>query len=592
MADVPRVNQRILDGGLGIPANTPELLHVGVGVSSGGIRNKARLRSNVTETVAAMHAGPLVTKAAHHLQRAGQLWTVRTATSNNGTIGAVTKNPAGTSTGTMTATLSNYPLHAAIAGGAPLAVTTGWMTLPIPGKVTFVLGGTAVATTFTLLGKDLEGNLLPPENIAIALGGGTFVSVNEYTSIVSLTSNIDPVATTNVSMVSTTPVDAYEMVIEIMTTGNVAAQTMQFRYSMDKERTWSQTLTVPAGGIIDLQTYAPGSNNPYLGFKLTFVDGAGPVYFLKGDKFTFETQAPTWSLNDLLTALDAVANDPDMRALYSGFHIVGAADGSVFSAVESQLASYADLLYQYRFCYIEAVRQGVTAEATWAANVVTTFNSVVGVRTGVVAMDGDIDDPATRTFPRRNLGSVYMARLMICPISELPSHVKCGTIYGDKFNIEGMQKLYQGDSSNTVLTQANIAAFRTYTTRLGFYITRGIMKTQQTSDYRDVTNRRVMDVAATVGYDAVLDFLQAELLANPSTGQLDQTEADKIRTTVLSALSVALLGGTRRHVSALDVVVSTANNYLRDRTINDTIRIVPRGAVDFINQEYSYAPQI
>src|SRR6185295_16191960 len=132
MADVPRISQRILDGGLGIPANTPDLLHVKVGVCSGGIRNKARLRSTVSETVAAMHAGPLVTGASHHLQRAGQLWTVRTATSNNGTIGAVTKNPAGTSTGTMTATLSSFVLHAAIAGGAPLAVTTGWVTLPIP----------------------------------------------------------------------------------------------------------------------------------------------------------------------------------------------------------------------------------------------------------------------------------------------------------------------------------------------------------------------------------------------------------------------------------------------------------------------------
>lgn len=592
MSEVPAIRQQILDGGLGIPASSPQLLHVGVGICSGGIRNKARLRSDVTASVAAMQAGPLVTKTAHHIQRTGQLWTVRTNTSTPGSIGSVTKAPAGTSTGTLTAALSTYTVHANAPAGAALNLTTGFVPLAIPGKLTISLAVPGVATSYTVVGRDLEGNLLPAEVIALAASPSTATSVNEYTEIVSITTTTDPGGVSSFTTVSSSPVDSYEMMIFIVSSGSVAAQTMQYRFSMDKGRTLSPITTISANGVVDLQTYAPGgSNNPYLGFKITFADGAGPVFFQAGDTFTFETLAPTWTLNDLLTALDSVANDPDVRAQYSGFHVVGAGDGTTFAAVESQLASYADTKFQYRFCYLEAARQGATNESTWAAAVVSSFN-VTGVRTGVVAMDGNIDDPSTRTFPRRNLGTVYMARLMACPISELPSHVACETIYGTKTNIEGMTKLYQGDASDTVLTQANIVAFRTFSTVLGFYITRGILKTSDQSDFRDITNRRVMDVAATVGYSAALPFLQAELLANPATGTLDPTDANKVREQIRGQLAVVLLGGQRRHISGLDVQVSTANQFLRDRTLNTAIRIVPRGAVDFINQTYSYTPAI
>jgi len=591
MSLVPAITQQILDGGLGIPAPNPALLHVGVGISSAGVRNKARLQADVATLVSTNQAGPLVTKAAHHLQRAGQLWTVRTNTSNPGSIGAVTKVPAGPGTGMLAVTLSTYIIHAPAAAGAPLNLVTGFVRLPIPGKITISLAAPGVATSYTVIGKDLEGNV-QTEVIALAAAPSTNLSVNEYTEIISITTPSDPMGVSSFTNVSTTPVDSYEMIFEVTQSGSVAAQTMQFRYSMDKGRTFSATLVVPAGGALQVQTYAPGgSNNPYLGFTVTFADAAGPVFFVKGDRFTFETLAPTWSLNDLLTALDAVANDPDVRQLYSGFHVVGAADGTTFAAVESQLQSYADQKFQYRFIYLEAARQGAAVESTWAASVVSSFNAT-GVRTGVVAMDGDIDDPSTRTFPRRNLGSVYMARLMSCPISELPSHVNCETVFGTKTNLEGMVKLYQGDASNTVLTLANIVAFRTFPTRTGFYITRGILKTLETSDYRDIPNRRVMDTAATIGYDAALPFLQAELLANPTTGQLDPTEARKIREYIFAQEQTVLLGGQRRHVSDLRVDVSTLNPFLRDRTVNTTIRIVPRGAVDFINQVYSYAPTI
>lgn len=592
MSQVPAISQQINDGGLGIPASTPQLLHVKLGISSAGVRNQARLQTDTSSLVTSNQAGPLVTGGGFHLQRAGQFWSVRTNTSTPGTISAVTKVPAGVATGSMTATLSTFTFHANAPAGAPLNLVSGFTALQIPGKITISLAAPGVATNYVVTGYGLDGSVLPAETIALAAGPSSTVSVNEYTAIISITTAGDPAGVSSFTAVSTTPVDSYDMIVEIMQSGSVALQTMQFRYSMDLGKTFSPTIVVPASGVIDLQTYAPGgSNNPYLGFKLTFTDGAGPAFFLRGDKFTLQTVAPVWTLADLLFAMDAVANDPLVRQNYTIFHAVGPADGTIFTGVEAQLQSYADQKFQYRRIYIEAPRQGSTVEATWAAAVVASFN-VTGTRTGVVAMDMDILDPTTSTIPRRNFGSVYMARLMSCPISELPSHVDCETVYGIKTNLEGVTKLYQGDSSNGVLTFANIVAARTYATRTGFYITRGILKTTDTSDYLEVTNGRVMDVAATVGYDAALPFLQSSLLADPASGRLSQLEANKVQSQIQGKLSIVLEGGQRRHISGLAVVVSTANPFLQDRTLNTKIRIVPRGAVDFINQDYAFAPAL
>ena len=590
MSAVPGITQRILDGGLGIPATTPDLLHCKVGVCSGGIRNKPRLVTDVAALVAQYRAGPLVDSAAHHIDRTGSVWIVRTNTSTNGTIGAVTKIPAGVATGALTATFSTYTLHASIPAGGPLSVLTGWVKLPIPGKVTISLAAPGVATVYTLTGKGLEGEL-QTETISLGVAPSSNTSLGEYTEIISLTTPGDPMGATTVTKVEATPVDAYEVIVEIMKAGSVAGVSFTYRYSLDLGRTFSPTLSAPAGGVVDIQSYAPGSDLPFLGFKITFTDGGGPAFFLLGDKFTFETTAPTWTLSDVLTGMDAIALDTTTRSSFSGYHLVGPADGTIYSSVEAQLSTYADKKFLYRWAYLESVRQGATLEATWAAAVVTSF-ATTGVRTGVVAMDMDIFSPALRTFNRRNMTTSYIARLMACPISELPSHVDCETVFGTKTALEGVTRLYQGDASVETLTLANIVTARTYTTRTGFYITRSVLKTLDTSDYRDITNRRVMDVAATVGYDATLSFLQSTQLANPATGRLADDAATNIAATVKGKLNVPLQGGQRRHVSDLDVQVSTANPFLQDRTIFETIKIVPRGAVDFIQNTYSFTPSL
>ena len=246
MSAVPRITQRILDGGLGIPATTPDLLHSKIGTCTSGPRLTPILVTDVSTLVSIFGAGPLVDGAAYHIQLSGSLWVTRTATSTNGTIGAVTKIPIAASTGTLAVALSTYTLHATIAGGAAINTSTGFIPLPIPGLVQIVLGLGGVATNYTIKGRDLAGNVYATDEVVAAPAAGTYSTTREYSEIITLSSNVDPVGTTNIRTASTTPADAYEIVVEIMTTGSVAGLSMQFRYSLDNERTWSDTLVVPA----------------------------------------------------------------------------------------------------------------------------------------------------------------------------------------------------------------------------------------------------------------------------------------------------------------------------------------------------------
>lgn len=93
---------------------------------------------------------------------------------------------------------ATYALHATIAGGAALNVTTGWLIYPISGLVTITLGaGGFNPTLYTLTGLDSAGNL--QSEVITATGAGSYVSIKRYASIISLISNVDPVGTTIVT---------------------------------------------------------------------------------------------------------------------------------------------------------------------------------------------------------------------------------------------------------------------------------------------------------------------------------------------------------------------------------------------------------
>lgn len=107
----------------------------------------------------------------------------------------------------------------------------------------------------------------------------------------------------------TTPFDKYEVIVEITRTGTTG--TGAFRYSLDSGKTYSGEYAIPGGGAYDL---------PNTGLTVTFVPGAGAVYFEDGDLHVFETTAPSSTAQDLADGITALAAD---ERTWNFWHLVG-----------------------------------------------------------------------------------------------------------------------------------------------------------------------------------------------------------------------------------------------------------------------------
>lgn len=87
-------------------------------------------------------------------------------------------------------------MHATVAAGAPLNVTTGF-TDPLPSRTTrIVLGvGGANPVVYTVEGLGMDGRTTT--DTITAAGAGTYDGVKAFRSVTKLTSNVDPLGTTD-----------------------------------------------------------------------------------------------------------------------------------------------------------------------------------------------------------------------------------------------------------------------------------------------------------------------------------------------------------------------------------------------------------
>lgn len=317
--------------------------------------------------------------------------------------------------------------------------------------------------------------------------------------------------------------------------------------------------------------------------------------FVTGDLFYFTTTPPKWSSGDLYEALTAVKNNPDVLSNITVIHIIGEADATAKDYLQAALEGYAADNKQWKRGVLEAPRMGTTAEATWVTNVRAAFptrssNGLIAICAG----EADHINAAYGTYDEVNAATTYVARLMNCEISELPSHVECDTLRGTQYALPGLgstiqkpgaasvvsvntgSNLYQTESTLVDLHSSNFVTLRTHPGLTGLFVRQGVQYVTDGDDYTYVTNARVADVAAQLAYQETLRFLNSNLLTDPVTGQLAEVECRKIERNVKARISDELLGGKRQHLSALDVLVDRATNFVANGTVFQTISMVGR----------------
>ena len=326
-----------------------------------------------------------------------------------------------------------------------------------------------------------------------------------------------------------------------------------------------------------------------------------PVSVATGDTFVWTTTPPKWTNADLSETFTALLANEAALSSFSVVHIVGESSDTDDATIATFVTNAQAQKRQYKTAVVEGTYMGSTGESTWATTLKTAF-ATKSAYYGVAAGEANCLNSAYGTVDRMNVATPYVARLMICPISELPSHVDCETILGTKNALDGVQvrpndgdpPLWQSEDTLADLNDNNFITLRTHPGRSGIYVRQGLQFTTNGSDYTYVTNRRIANVAAALAYDEGLRFLNANLLADPATGQLAEIECQKFEAQIGNRLRKKLVGSDkgRQHCSALAFTVVRGDNYVSNGQINGQINIVPRAPATTISISVGFSPTL
>lgn len=337
------------------------------------------------------------------------------------------------------------------------------------------------------------------------------------------------------------PNDAYNVIIESLSTGLTGTYT--YRYSLDGGVTYSGTLVSAA-------TITLGSS----GINLTLADGVGPLGLSDGDLVSFTTTAPGYGPSDLNVCLTAFQNSSvRVRRIHPATTSV--TSSGLYTAIRSALNTL-ETAYKYTMVILESDDRGAGPEAisTWQSGVLTDFateDDRVQVIAGwcETAMVLPIGNDVLQL--RRPLAWTIGPRQASVDVSEDAGAVVDGAIQNlvlspvsvdapTGFDLDG--RLYTGFEGRGITTG------QTYLGRSGIYCGGAFMRVQSTNDFYRVAHRQVMDVACETLYDVLLDYINTNVGTN-GDGTILEQEAKAIESRLNAAIEAILVKVSPQRIS-------------------------------------------
>lgn len=447
---------------------------------------------------------------------------------------------------------------------------------PVAADAFLVLGTSSAGTVNTvqafnrskaITDEYAEGPL--PEMLCrlLAKGGGPVYGMKLNGSVASSAGSVTktPVGsgTGTITATAQTPNDAYEVIVEILTTGTVG--TGVFRYTLDDGRTWSAPITIPSGG-----TYAiPNAN-----LTITFVPGAGPAFFEDGDLHSFDCTAPYYGTSDLATAVTALlADTTGLGMIVLLGKPASTADGAtMMAALNTHLSS---LKAQGRY-----VRAIMDAGDDTTTNAKTDFAASTSTR--ITVCYGDVDVASAKGFsgwavPKRSLVFSVAERAHQALISEDLARVASGPM-------EDVLAISHDEEKNpAALDDAGFSTARTHQGLGGFYINNCRLKSPLGSDFEYLQHGRVMDKACDIVFKKQTQKLSSSVRTVPGTGVINEKDALHWESEIEEALNISLTQpknkeGTKGHVSGEpDYVIDREQNIQSTSELIADVSLVPLG---------------
>jgi hypothetical protein len=400
-----------------------------------------------------------------------------------------------------------------------------------------------------------QGPLVEAAARVLAVAGGPVLcmKVNGSVAGAAAAPTATATGTATLALTGSTPYDSYELLVQIIKGGaTLAAGTATFKWSLDGGRTLSDEIAVPTAGTYPI---------PNSGITLTWTYSAGTA-FAPGDKWVSACTAPGYTTTDLANAVTPLLADP--RTWFMT-HVVGpAADLSgargLFAALATHMGT-AEKAYRFAFALMEA------PDGTDAALVANTtgLGDLADVRVAVAGGYEQLISPISGRLYKRSVAWEAAARLSKVDPSQDIGAVEDGPL-------TGVVALYRDEQATPGLDAARFVTVRTIINRQGYYITRGRMFAPANSDFKYMTNRRVIDIAASALRDRALGFLLSRIPTNA-----DGTIQDRRAKGIEQSLERAVRDAAGADIVNVSVAIDRTNNILSTGELRVEARIQPFG---------------
>lgn len=275
---------------------------------------------------------------------------------------------------------------------------------------------------------------------------------------------------------------ASDCAIEIAFTMTGGLNTAKFKYCVNGS-SWSPEQTVQNAFAI-----------PETGILIEFTNGEPAQYsFLAGETMIFRTTGPSSSVQDLMDAIDSLLT---LNYPIEFIHVVGPTGPDVWAALQAKAEEFEK---QYRYLHILCEARGPHDDEDvdeWVQSLLDDAEDFAGTRVSVCA--GRVAFEWRGMQVEMNAAPIYAARLSKIKVHQSPGRIIDGPIpfatVVSPVDENGKSLVNDG---HIVLLDATgkFITVRRYTGLSGVYITNGRMKVDDTSDFRWVEWRRVMDKA-------------------------------------------------------------------------------------------------
>ncbi len=386
----------------------------------------------------------------------------------------------------------------------------------------------------------------------LSRAGGTVIGVRSAADIAgAIEADVNNPA--QVVGVGGAPLETLDLVVTITDDGLVGASA--FTYSLDGGDTVSQPFATAA--VFEI----PGT-----GVTLAFTS---LTPYVLGATYRYTVSAPEANVGNVQTAVRALL---DTTMLFEYVHVAQGADNGVW-AVLAALREEAVAKGRRIFMIAETDRPGSDPDV-WVQNLLAQKELFSSDWVLLCAGAMEVVDPITGQLRVQNMAHELGSRLSRSRVSENPGWVQRGPIQGAlvaapfKESEFGKQPLYNNGHALTLDT-AGFTTIYQVPNRSGYYFVDGRMSAEATSDFKSVTNVRVLNKAVTLVEAGLADHVQEAV---------DPQELEvSLAALVADAEAPLRLMAANRDISGGRVIIPAGQDVLSSRTLLVDVRIVPYG---------------